>query len=109
MLDATQKPADSRVPLAHRNEVARWPLVVALVVGIVTALLSISLEYSAFGEGFGGFITAVLFPGLLGSMAISGNAHAFSLWIAAGINCIIYFLMVWMICGVSRRILRWFR
>ena len=57
----------------------------------------------------GFFITAVLFPGLFGSMAIGGNAHAFSLWIAAGINCIIYFLAVWMICGISRRVFRVFR
>jgi hypothetical protein len=103
--------ADGRAPDAKRNEPSRWPLIVALGVGIVTALLSIGLEYSvsSFYGDSGSFITAVVFPGLLGSMAIGGNAHAFSLWIAAGINFILYFLVVLLICSVSRRILRVFR
>lgn len=111
MLDDTHNPADDCVFLAKRNGPLRWPMLVALGVGMVTALLSISLAHSAslfFGNA-GSIITALLFPGILGSIAFAGNAHAFSLWIAAGINFIFYFVLVWIICGVSRRILRRFR
>ena len=107
----TRESADNRVPHANSNEPSRWPLIVALAAGIVSALLSVSLEHSAysFTGDSGYFITAALFPGLLGSMAIAGNVHAFNLWIAAAINFIFYFLVVWMICSVSRRVLRVFR
>jgi hypothetical protein len=107
----TQESADNRVRHRSRKEPPCWPLIVALVAGIVTALLSVGLEHSSysFTGNSGFFITAALFPGLLCSMAIAGNAHAFSLWFAAAINFTLYFLVVWMICSVSRRILRVFR
>jgi hypothetical protein len=85
--------------------VDRW-----LAPEIITALLTISLERSVssfFGDG-GFAIVAVVFPGILGSIALAGNAHAFSLLVAAGINLIFYFISVWAICGVSRRTLRRF-
>jgi hypothetical protein len=107
----TQESADNRVPHANRKDPSRWPLFVALAAGIVTALLSIGLghlPYSFVGNS-GSFITAVLFPGLLGSAAIAGNAHAFSLLVASAINFVLYFFVVWMICSVSRRVLRVFR
>lgn len=56
----------------------------------------------------GSVVTAMLFPGIFGSMII-GNVHAFSLSIAAGINGILYFLIVWMICRVSRRAIGTFK
>lgn len=79
------KPQDSLnkdVSLANGNDSLRWPLVVALGVGTITALLTISLERSVssfFGDA-GFAITAVVFPGILGSIALAGNAHTFSLW-----------------------------
>ncbi len=111
MFDDAQNSVNNDVSLARRNDSPHWPLFVALGVGIITALLSVSLEHSvssSFGnEGFA--ITAVVFPGILGSIAIAGNARAFSLWIAAGINLIFYFILVWAICSASRRILRRYR
>jgi hypothetical protein len=106
MPNETEESADNRVLHADKCEPSRWPLIVAIAAGVVTALLSMSLEHSlslSYGDA-GFFITAVLFPGLLGSIAIGGNAHAFSLWIAAGINCIFHFLIVWAICSMSRRV-----
>jgi hypothetical protein len=111
MPNEAQESADNRVPHANGSGQSRWPFIVALVAGFVTALLTVSLEHSAspsFGDA-GFVVMAALLPGLLGSIAIGGNAHAFSLWIAAGINCIFYSLLVWMISGISRRILRLFR
>ena len=98
------------VSVENRHDSPRWPLVVALGFGIMSALLSISLEHRAallFGDA-GFIITAVVFPGLLGSMVIAGNVHAFSLWLAAGINFVFYFTLVWIICAVSIRIVRRF-
>jgi len=39
---------------------------------------------------------ALLYPGIFGSMALSGNVHAWHLWIAAGINGFIYFGLAWL-------------
>ncbi len=81
--------ADGRAPDAKVNQPSRWPLIFALGVVVVTALLSIGLEYSAssfYGDS-GSFITAVVFPGLLGYIAIGGNSPAVRLRIEAGILC----------------------
>jgi hypothetical protein len=48
----------------------------------------------------------LIFPGLLGSAAFSGNLHAFSLWTAAGINCALYWILTLgaiSVIGVLRR------
>lgn len=51
---------------------------------------------------------ALLYPGIFGSMVFSGNAHAWSLWIAAGINGLIYFGLAWLafrsVAGLFRRV-----
>ena len=39
------------------------------------------------------FLIALILPGIIGSAALSGNVHAFHLWVAALINCLIYFLL----------------
>jgi hypothetical protein len=39
---------------------------------------------------------ALIFPGLIGAAAISGNVHAFHLWVAAGMNGLIYFGLAWL-------------
>ncbi len=46
----------------------------------------------------------LLFPGMLGSMAAGGNAHAWALWIAAAINGIIYFGLAWLLGTLLARI-----
>src|SRR5580704_7510945 len=108
MHDGAQKSDSASLSRARREKPPLWPSLASLVAGIIAVLLTISLEHSviAYFGNAGFIITALLFPGLLGSMAIAGNVHAFSLWIAAGINCIFYFLLIWMIWGVSRRIRR---
>lgn len=90
---------------------SRWPLLVGLGVGTLAALLSISLE-SQVSLLFGGMefiITTLLFPGLFGSVVISGNVHAFSLWAVAAINFVFYFVFVWVVCAVATQIVRRFR
>jgi|SRR5665213_1293214 len=98
MVDAHNS-AKNTVPIEDRYESSRWPLFVALGAGIITAVLSASLEHrvALFYGDVGFIVTAVFFPGLLGSIAIAGSAHAFSLWIAAGINFFFYFALIWII------------
>lgn len=109
MPDDTRNSADHNAPIAAETIVpSRWPLLLGLGVGIIAALLSMSLQHSIsrfFGDA-GFVITAALFPGILASIAIAGNAHAFSLWVAGGFNFVFYFFFVWIICSVSGRILR---
>jgi tetratricopeptide (TPR) repeat protein len=42
------------------------------------------------------FLVTLLFPGMLGSMVMGGNVHAWNLWVAAGINGLIYFGLGWL-------------
>jgi hypothetical protein len=49
---------------------------------------------------------ALLVPGIIGAGALSGNVHAWSLWIAAGINMLIYFAAGWLACWAVMRFLR---
>src|SRR5689334_380100 len=111
MRDDTHVSTDTGVSAENRNDSPGWPVLVAFGVGILLALFSFSPGHSIslfFGDA-GIIISGVVFPGVLGAIAIDGNAHAFSLWIAAGINFIFYFIFVWTICTISRRIPRRFR
>jgi hypothetical protein len=49
---------------------------------------------------------ALLIPGIVGAGAVSGNVHAWPLWIAAGINMLIYFLAGWVACWLVLGLLR---
>jgi len=76
-----------------RHFTSRRQRMVSLVVGTVGVLVTLSLQSSAVVSlGYTGLIFAstVAFPGLIGSMLIAGNVHAFSLWIAAILNGIFY-------------------
>ena len=45
----------------------------------------------------------LLIPGLIGSMTVSGNVHAFHLWVAAVINGLFYFGLVKFIYWLRAR------
>jgi hypothetical protein len=47
--------------------------------------------------GSSSFVFFMLLPGLLLSMAAGGNAHAFSIWIAALGNLAFWFLLCWLL------------
>ncbi len=49
---------------------------------------------------------ALLFPGIIGGMALSGNAHAWHLWVSALINGLIYFVLAWIVFRLLGRIFR---
>ena len=74
--------------------------VVALVVACSVAART--LAYSSYD--IGPVIIVFIFPGILGSMAFSGNVHAFHLWIAALVNFAFYFLLCWTAGVLARRI-----
>ncbi len=40
--------------------------------------------------------SSLLFPGLIGAVAVSGNVHVYSFWVAAPINALIYFGLGWI-------------
>jgi hypothetical protein len=41
-------------------------------------------------------LVCLLFPGMFGAMAIAGNVHAWSLWVASGLNGLFYFVLTWI-------------
>lgn len=49
-------------------------------------------------------LLALLVPGIIGAGAVSGNVHAWPLWIAAVINMLIYFVTGWLACWVLMRL-----
>ena len=38
----------------------------------------------------------LIFPGIIGAIGMSGNVHAWHLWVAAAINGLIYFGIGWL-------------
>lgn len=47
--------------------------------------------------------STLLFPGLIGAVAVSGNVHVYSFWVAAPINALIYFGLGWIGCKMLNR------
>jgi hypothetical protein len=45
----------------------------------------------------------LLFPGLIGAVAVSGNVHVYSFWVAAPINAFIYFGLGWIGYSLAHR------
>jgi len=83
---------------------------IVAVVGVVAVLLTLSLEYSrtAYSMGYSGLtvVSMIAFPGLMGSMVIAGNVHAFSLWVAAFLNGLFYCGLSWAACALLNSIVR---
>ncbi len=67
---------------------------VASAFGLAMGAATFSLESFSWVERF---FVPFLIPGLIGSMAVGGNVHAFSLWVAAIINTVFYFLVLWLL------------
>jgi hypothetical protein len=61
------------------------------VVGTLCFRTLASLSGNAFIATLQMTACSLLFPGLIGAVAMSGNVHAFSLWVAAPMNALIYF------------------
>jgi hypothetical protein len=74
-------------------------LLIAALLACIPAALTLGLESASAGT-FGKTGTALLFPGILGAIALSGNAHAFHLWIASIWNFIFYFLLCWALVAL---------
>lgn len=47
--------------------------------------------------------STLLFPGLIGAVAVSGNVHVYSFWVAAPINALLYFGLGWIGCKLLNR------
>lgn len=45
----------------------------------------------------------LLLPGIIGAGAATGNVHAWPLWIAAGLNMFIYFVIGWLFCWIGMK------
>lgn len=91
----------SSVTEATRCRASRGAIFAA-VLGGVMACLTLSLE----SLNPGVVLVSFLFPGMLGAIALSGNAHAWHLWEAALVNGIFYFGLGWIASRLSAKILR---
>ena len=84
-----------------RHFVSRGVLIALLLGGIMASLtlsiegLGAPAEIPMIGDPRSVLVT-LLFPGMLGSMAVSGNAHAWHLWVAALVNGLVYFGLGWI-------------
>ncbi|MBS1853106.1 MAG: hypothetical protein JST79_19555 [Acidobacteria bacterium] len=84
-----------------------------LVVGIIFAVLTFSLDWvpwwrveKEIPEALNIAIIGLLTPGLIASMVISGNVHAFPLWTAALVNGAFYGMLarlfLWLVARRQR-------
>jgi|GEM_PF-4566780 len=82
---------------------------IALIVGILIGISVLSLKHLEGGGGVGAFLILCMFPGMIVAMILSGNVHAFSLWVAAIANIVFYFALVrtvWFVVDIVKRKLR---
>ncbi len=86
--------------------------ILALVVGGSFAAASLAIEQlsSISANPIVGFVQnlvmCLIVPGLVGSMAVSGNVHAFHLWIVAAINGLLYFVLAKLIVSLASSLKR---
>lgn len=66
-------------------------------------MASLTLAMQKFSTGV---LVVLIFPGILGSMAFSGNVHAFHLWVAALINGLLYFILSYLLGHLAITLLR---
>jgi hypothetical protein len=90
----------------------RKSLIVAALLATIPAALTLGLESNSglflnhYAGSFAQAGAALLLPGVLGAIALSGNAHIFHLWIASIWNFIFYFLLCWAIAALIGRAFR---
>jgi hypothetical protein len=83
--------------------------ILALILGGSFAAASLAIEQfsSISANPIIGFVQeavmCLILPGLIGSMAVSGNVHAFHLWVVAVINGLFYFGLVKFIYWLTTR------
>ncbi len=77
------------------------PILFALVIGSLVAGLTFDMEMMSRG-----FMVFLLIPGVIASMGISNNVHAFPLWIAAVFNFFFYFLLNWCLIWLASKIFK---
>jgi hypothetical protein len=48
-------------------------------------------------------VVLLLMPGMIAAIALSGNVHAFPMWVAACGNFLFYFFLVWLATAVWKK------
>jgi hypothetical protein len=87
-------------------------LLLPVIFGAVQVVLTLDLAKmsvtsdNSFLAGIQRCLVFLLFPGIFGAMAIGGNVHAWSLWVAAGLNGLIYFALIWIAIRFASRLVR---
>jgi hypothetical protein len=49
-------------------------------------------------------VVVLITPGMYGAVVVSENAHAWRLWVASGINALVYFAVGWFACVLFSRL-----
>ena len=48
-------------------------------------------------------VVLLLMPGMVAAIALSGNVHAFPIWVAACGNFLFYFFLLWLVPAVWKK------
>jgi hypothetical protein len=80
-------------------------LLVGIVIGSLFAIATLVLTNTGAVPAMQ-FLIYFLVPGLVLSMAVSGNVHAFHLWVAALGNLAFWLLLCWLVGSIIGRIRR---
>jgi len=99
-----------RAPFMAFDKGSLGKAIVALALGGLFATLTLFISklgiisgkpiVGAVQEG----LLILITPGMYGAMAVSGNVHAWSLWVASAINGLIYFAVGWFACMLCSRL-----
>jgi hypothetical protein len=82
----------------------RWR-VARIAISLIVCVLSFALDHLAFTPYIFQAATIILVaPGIFISMAVSGNIHAFHIWIVAAGNLLFYLLTTSAVAGIWGRV-----
>jgi hypothetical protein len=79
----------------------------AVVLGALAGSLTLAIETISSVSDFRAIgatqriLYALLFPGIFASTSLGGEANTGLMWIAAGINAVIYFALAWIACRLT--------
>jgi hypothetical protein len=103
----------SEIDIDFRDSRAgRYKLPVALLFAVIVFTLTLAIEHlgpsseNPIIEAAQIVGMVLIIPGLIGSVAFSGNVHAFPLWLAAVLNALLYFGIGWFAIYLVERFVR---
>lgn len=97
--DFNQRTLASAMTISPRHKVLLPFLIALWVAGATLAYERVAvLSRNPVVAGAEKAVSYLLLPRIIGAAVLGGNAHVFSLWLAAGVNAVLCFVAGWIVC-----------